>query len=61
MADSANTPRPTGGVRRPAIVIRTIEGRGIPDRSALPAARYDEQVRKLAKSGIKVPKTAQNR
>lgn len=47
--------------QRPAIVIRTIEGRRTPERPTMSSARYDEQVRKLARSGVRVPKLPRNK
>ena len=41
--------------RRPAIVIRTIEGRRQTERPAMSGARYQEQVAKLRRSGVRVP------
>lgn len=40
---------------RPAMVIRTIEGRSTAGRPNLSADRYREQVRKLQDSGVRVP------
>lgn len=40
---------------RPAIVIRTIEGRRQSERPAMSGVRYQEQVAKLKRSGVRVP------
>lgn len=46
--------------RRPAIVIRTIEGRRSSERTVLSNARYQEQVTKLETRGVAVPHSARN-
>jgi hypothetical protein len=43
---------------RPAVVIRTIEGRRRSERPAMSGSRYREQVAKLERSGVRVPSSA---
>lgn len=48
MADS-------GKVRRPAIVIRSLEARRVTQRETLSKQRQQQQLNKLAANGIRVP------
>lgn len=43
--------------KRPAIVIRTIEAQRSSHRPELTETRYAEQLRKIARNGIRVPAT----